>query len=187
MNRGEKKQTMRSLILALTFMILLSGMAAGQRTKARPTPRPTPRKTTTNSTLPPLEVRAARVKVSNQLFNVDEFVKRLLPVAQNIEAMDNEIMTRKVKKESIDLNQANKKKTLTAISSMRATLAALESEFRTKPDLKKYLVQIQGIGGLATQSEDLAIAGKFVAAVDPLRGVSRKLNDTLAAMPNAEL
>jgi hypothetical protein len=160
---------------------------AQRRPTKRPTPRPTPVRTIRVSTIPPLEVRAARVKVSNQLSNVDQFVVTLGPVAQNIEAMDREIMTRKVARRSIDLNQTNKKKVLTAISTLRTALVSLESEFRTKPLLKKYLLQIQGISDLATQSEDLAIAGKFVASRDPLRSVSRKLNDTLAAMPTAEL
>jgi hypothetical protein len=184
---GKIMKITRSLICVLAFTILLAGIATAQRRPVRrPAPRPTPRKTTT-STMPPLEVRAARVKVSNQLSNVNQFVKTLLPIAQNIETMDREIMTRKVKKQSIDLNQANKKKVLTAISSMRQALASLESEFRTKPDLKRYLMNIQGITDLATQSEDFAIAGKFVSSADPLRGVSRKLNDTLAVMPKAEL
>src|ERR1044071_1821085 len=158
---------MRSLILTLSAITILAGSAAAQ-TK-RPTPRPTPRRTTTTTTpkqMPPLDVRAARVKVSNQLFNVDAFVKNLIPIAQNIEAMDNEIMTKKVKKELIDTNQANKKKTLTAISTMRGALTALESEFKAKPALSRYLVNIQGITTLATQAEDAAIAAKFVPRVD---------------------
>jgi hypothetical protein len=185
LNRRGDDQTMRSLILALTSVMLLAGIADAQRTRPRPTP--TPRRTTTTSKLPPLDVRAARVKVSNQLYNVDQFVIKLVPIAQNIEAMDREIMTKKVKKELIDLNQANKKKVLTAISTLRGALTTLESEFRAKPALSRYLVTVQGITTLATQAEDAAIAGKFVSSVDPLRQVSTKLNNTLAAMPNAEL
>ena len=63
----------------------------------------------------------------------------------------------------------------------------LETEFRTKPDLKKYLPSLQGISDLAGQSVDSATAGKFVASVTPLRSVQQKLNDTLALMPNVEL
>ena len=186
MNRRGDYQTMRSLILIISAITILAGSAAAQ-TK-RPTPRPTPRRTTSPpKQMPPLDVRAARVKVSNQLFNVDAFVKNLIPIAQNIEAMDREIMTRKVKQSSIDVNQANKKKVLTAISTLRGALTTLESEFKAKPALSRYLVNIQGITTLATQSEDFAIAGKFVAAVDPLRQVATKLNNTLAVMPDVEL
>jgi len=178
---------MRSLILTLSAITILAGSVAAQ-TK-RPAPRPTPRRTTTTppKQMPPLDVRAARVKVSNQLFNVDAFVKNLIPIAQNIEAMDNQIMTKKVRQDLIDVNQSNKKKVLTAISTLRGALTALESEFRAKPALSRYLINIQGITTLAAQSEDSAIAGKFVGAVDPLRQVSTKLNNTLAAMPNVEL
>ncbi|HYJ91558.1 MAG TPA: hypothetical protein VEV84_09635, partial [Pyrinomonadaceae bacterium] len=64
---------------------------------------------------------------------------------------------------------------------------SLETDFRTKPDLKQYLPSIQGISDLAGQSLDSAIAGKFVASVSPLRSVQQKLNDTLALIPNVEL
>jgi hypothetical protein len=183
---GEIMTILRSIAFAAISITVLTGLAAAQRPTRRPTPRPTPVKTRV-STIPPLEVRAARVKVSNQLSNVDLFVTKLGPIAQSIEDMDRQIMTRKVSKQSIDLNQANKKKVLTAVSTLRTALVALESEFRTKAVLKKYLLQIQGISTLATQSEDLAIEGKFVACRDPLRSVSRKLNDTLAVMPDVEL
>jgi len=45
------------------------------------------------------------------------------------------------------------------------------------------LPTIQGITDLCSQSEDSAIAGKFVAAKEPLRAISKKLSDTLALMP----
>jgi len=63
----------------------------------------------------------------------------------------------------------------------------LESDFRVKPNLKKYLPFIQGISELAGQAETSAIAGQFVSANGPLRTVQQKLTDTLAAMPKAEL
>jgi hypothetical protein len=62
-------------------------------------------------------------------------------------------------------------------------LTDLESDFRTKPALQKYLASIQGITDLAGQAEDAAIAGKFVSAKDPLRDVAQKLTDTLKVMP----
>jgi hypothetical protein len=139
------------------------------------------------STLPPLDVRAARVKVDNQLTNVSLFVKRLGPIAQAIEALDAESKTKKVRKESLDKNAADKQSVITAIRNLREGMVKLETEFRTKPALKKYLPTIQGISDLAGQSETSAIAGKFVAANDPLRTIQQKLNDTLSAMPNAEL
>jgi hypothetical protein len=68
---------------------------------------------------------------------------------------------------------------------MRATLAALETEFRNKPDLKKYLPHIEGITDLGATSEDSAIAGKFVLAKEPLRTAAQRLSDTVAVMPRS--
>jgi hypothetical protein len=155
----------------------------------RAAPRPTPRSTTSRntSTLPPLDVRAARVKVSNQASNVGQFINIMGPIAQSIEALDAEARTRKVSKTSLDTNEANKQKLLVAIKNMRAGIDALETEFETKPTLKIYLPRIQGVSNLAAQSETLAFTGKFVSSRDPWKTILQKLNDTLAAMPNVEL
>jgi hypothetical protein len=173
--------------LFLVFaMTLLSLGVYGQTTK-RPVKKTTPAMTKTTSTLPPLDVRAARVKVSNQQANVSAFVQRLGPIAQAIEALDVELRTKRLNKESVDKNNADKQKVIAAIRGLREGMVKLESEFRVKPALKKYLPTIQGISDLAGQAETSAIAGKFVAANAPLRSLQQKLTDTLTAMPNAEL
>lgn len=174
----------RYLLFAFGVGFLFS--AQGQAQTKRPV-KTRPASVKTSSTLPPLDVRAARVKVSNQLANVTAFTSRLGPIAQAIEALDNEAKTKRVKQESIDKNAADKQKVISAIRGLREGMVKLETEFRTKPALKKYLTTIQGISDLAGQSETSAIAGKFVAANDPLRTIQQKLNDTLASMPNAEL
>lgn len=170
------------LLLALGTTVLFSLPIHGQTTKKPVTTKNQAR------TLPPLDVRAARVKVSNQLSNVSAFVSRLGPIAQAIEAVDAEAKTnKKIRKESLDKNAADKQKVIAAIRGLREGMMKLESEFRVKPSLKKYLPTIQGISDLASQSETSAVAGKFVAANTPLRTIQQKLNDTLVAMPNAEL
>jgi hypothetical protein len=181
---GSRMKLTKYMLLAVAAIAIFSLSGAAQSTSKRST-----RKTTTpkTSTLPPLEVRAARVKVSNQLANVSAFIVRLGPIAQAIETLDAEAKTKKVKKESLDKNAADKQKVVAAIRGLREGMVKLESEFRVKPILKKYLPTIQGISDLAGQSETSAIAGKFVAANAPLRTIEQKLNDTLAAMPNAEL
>ena len=171
----------RFFLLALAVTTVFAIAVSGQ-TK-RPTPKPN-----TVKTLPPLDVRAARVKVANQHANVRAFISRLGPIAQAIEALDAEAKTnKKLKKESLDKNAADKQKVIAALRGFREGMVKLESEFRVKAALKKYLPTIQGISTLAGQAEDSAIAGKFVAANTPLRSVEQKLNDTLTAMPNAEL
>jgi hypothetical protein len=181
----------RSLIYLLALATVFSASVSAQkRTIKRTTSKPTTTRSAPKNnvtTLPPLEVRAARVKVSNQYSNVSQFVTLMTPIAQNIEALDNQARTQKISKTSADTNATNKQKLLAAVRGLRAGLETLENEFRTKPDLKFYLVNIQGISDLCLQSETAASAGRFVASVDPLRSIAKKLGDTLKAMPDAEL
>ncbi len=174
----------RYLFLAFAIAGLFSIGAQAQRTK-RPVKRTTAAPKT--STVPPLDVRAARVKVSDQFENVKAFIQRLGPVARAIEALDAEAKTKRVSKQSLDKNAADKQKVIAAIRGLRDGMEKLESEFRVKANLKKYLPTIQGISELASQSETSAIAGNFVGANEPLRTVQQKLADTLAAIPNVEL
>ena len=175
----------RYLFLVFAAIALFSAGAYAQ------TKKPAKKGTTTAArnaaTLPPLDVRAARVKVSNQLANVSMFTQKLGPIAQAIEALDSEAKIKKVSTKSLDENTANKQKVVKAIRDLREGIVKLESEFRVKAALKKYLSTIQGISDLAGQAETSAIAGNFVAANTPLRTLQQKLNDTLTAMPNAEL
>lgn len=175
----------RFVLFAFAVTSVFSAVVTGQVTK-----KPVRNKTTASKslTLPPLDVRAGRKKVSDQLDNVSRVVKLLDPIGQAIEALDAEAKTnRNISKQSLDKNTADKQKVVAAIRNIREGMVKLESEFRVKAALKKYLPMIQGISDLARQSETSAIAGKFVAANEPLRTVQQKLSDTLAAMPNAEL
>jgi hypothetical protein len=173
----------RLVSLALLLTALFAGSVAAQR---KPAPRKTtPAKTTPAKTtiVPPLEVRTARDKVDAQRSNVNLFVDRLGPIAQAIETLDTSAKTKTLPKVTLDVNEENKQKVIGAIRNLRQGLTDLESEFRTKPTLQKYLTSIQGITDLAAQAEDDAIAGRFVGSKDPLRQISQKLTDTLAVMP----
>lgn len=172
-------------IIALTTVFVLAGSVSAQK---KTTKKPAPKKTTTAVTtpikiVPPLEVRAAREKVDAQLANVNRFVDVLGPIAQGIETLDTSAKTKVLPKATADKNAANKLKVIEAIRNLKAGLSVLESEFRTKPALQKYLPQIQGITDLASEAEDSAIAGKFVASKDPLRNIAKKLTDTMTALP----
>lgn len=166
--------------LALFLLVLVTGTADAQKKTTRKT---TTKKTATTKVLPPLAVRTAREKVDVQLANVNQFVDLLGPIAQGIEDLDNSAKTKPLPKKTADTNAANKKNVIEAIRNLKTALSNLESEFRVKTELKKYLPSIQGITDLAAESEDSAIAGKFVASKEPLREVSKKLTDTLTAMP----
>ena len=175
---------MRYLLLATAATALFS-LSAGAQSRKKPVKRTTA--TAKPSTLPPLDVREARAKVVEQLGYVKRFVENLGPVAQAIEGLDVQARTSRVSKQSLDKNAADKQRVITAIRGLREGMIKLESEFRVKPALKKYLLTVQGISDLAGQAEDSAIAGKLVAANTPLRAIQQKLSDTLAAMPKAEL
>ena len=173
-----------TLVSLLIFTTLFVSATAAQKSKTKRATTSAPK---TVSKLPPLDVRAARVKVSNQYSNVNQFINVMGPIADSIEALDNEGRTKKLAQTSLDLNASNKQKLLTAIKNMRAGIDALETEFETKPALKVYLAKVQGISDLAAQSENLASSGKYVASREPWRMIALKLNDALTAMPNAEL
>lgn len=164
-------------ISAMLMMLVALGAVGTQAQRRRPVKKPP------TTTVPPLDVRAAREKVDVQLSNVNQFIDKLGPIAQAIETLDESSRTKRLPKETVDKNEANKQKVIAAIRNVKDGLATLESEFRTKTVLAKYLPTITGITDLAAQAEDSAIAGKFVAAKEPLRAVAGKLTDTLNVLP----
>jgi len=170
------------LVLALGALTV-STEAQKKKTSTRRAGTTAAKSTTTAKPSVTSDMILAKQEVSNQLYNINLFVDKLGPIAQSIEGLDGEAKTKRLKKESVDANEANKQKVIQAIRNFKSGLANLETDFRTKNDLKRYLTSIQGISDLAARSEDSAIAGKFVAAKEPLRGVSKKLSDTLALMP----
>jgi hypothetical protein len=181
---GKIMRTARFLMILAVALGVFAATADAQRRKTT-TRRTTTTKKPPTTVKPALtaEVIVAKTKVSNQLFNVNAFVDKLGPIAQGIESVDGEAKTKRLKKSILDENAANKQGVIQAIRGLKTGLVNLETEFRTKPDLRKFLVSIQGISDLAAQSEDAAIAGRFVASKDPLRTVAKKLGDTLAVMP----
>jgi hypothetical protein len=172
----------RFAAIGLAVVLLIAGSAAAQKkTVKKPVAKKPP--TAAAKIVPPLDVRAGREKVDAQLANVNRFVDVMGPIAQAIETLDESAKAKPLSKAAADKNTANKQKVIEAIRNLKAGLSVLESEFRTKAALQKYLPQIQGITDLASQAEDSAIAGRFVASKEPLRGVSKKLTDTMTAMP----
>jgi len=166
----------------VAFIALCVSIFAGAAEAQKKTGKKTSAKSS-KATLPPLDVRAARQKVDNQLANVNRFVDGMGELAQNIEDLDAQAQTKPLSKRYADLNASHKEQLLLMLRNLRTGLTDLESDFRTKPALQKYLVNIQGISQLSAEAEDSAIAGKFVAAKDPLRTVSQKLTDTLKVLP----
>lgn len=161
----------RYIPLLLLLAIAAAVPAAAQRSR-RPAPKPK-----FNA-----EVAAARQKTENQLSNVNRFIEVLGPIAQNIEDLDRQNRIKPLPKDVYAKNEVNKKKVITALRNLRAGLVSLETDFRTKPVLKKFRPKIQGISDLAAEAEDDMLASKFVAAKDPLRTAAQKLSDTYAVI-----
>jgi hypothetical protein len=169
------------LVVGVIAMTLFAGVADAQKkSKSRSTSK---KPVVTQKIVPPLDVRAAREKVDIQLSNVNNFEGKLAVIAQGLEIADADAKAGNLKPQTAAKITAKKSEIVNAIRNIREALNNLESEFRTKAVLQKYLPNIQGITDLAAQSEDSAIAGKFVAAKEPLRDAAKKLTDTLAVLP----
>ncbi len=164
-------------VIMLTAAVFAGSALAQRRPVRRPTPRPTP------ISLSAAEVRDAKTKASNQEYNVTRFTVILSSVASSIEATDRDARTRRLDKKVLDANSANKQKLLTAIKGLRTALTSLETEFKTKPTLRRFAPRLEGITALSTQAEDLAYAGKLTQSKAPLDTVAQKLRDTVALMP----
>jgi hypothetical protein len=170
-------------IAILLFVASLTFSANAQKRRAATKRTNNSAATGTTTTLNSAEVKSGADKVSTQIKNVSKFVYRLGDVARVIEDLDREIAARKASSKAPELNAKLKRDVLTSIRNLRAGIAALEIEFRTKPALKNYLFQIQGISDMSGTAEDQANAGQFTESGKTLLLVIEKLADTLAALP----
>lgn len=169
-----------ALVLVCLLGLTLSVAAQKRRTTTRKAaPKTTPVSAVTTSA----EIKDGAGKVSIQVKNVTKFIYVLGGVARGIEDIDKEAKSGKISKATVDKNNQYKQSVIQSIRNLRAGLAALEVEFRTKPGLKPYLIQIQGISDMSGVAEDQALAGQFTQSGNTLLLVVEKLSDTLAAMP----
>jgi hypothetical protein len=156
------------ILIAMAFFAVSAG-AQTRKPVRRPTPKP---KATPSAFKTNLEISQGKEQVSNQVANVTRFTALMAPIASSIETLDAEARKRPLSKSAAATNNANKDKLKLAIKN-----------FRTKPTLRRFLPNLQGITQLSTESEDLAYAGKFTESRRPLLAVLQKLSDTLAVMP----
>lgn len=160
------------------LLLIFAASADAQRTTKRTTTTP---KVVTSSaaTGPAAEMKAGAEKAAIQVKNVTKFIYVLGSVAKGIEDLDKDTRANARAKQA---NETNKQEVIQAIRNLRAGLTALEVEFRTKPNLRKAVPQIDGIAILSGESESLALSGKFVDSGKPLLMVVEKLSDTLVAL-----
>ena len=179
----NKKSILIKSVVVLICLVSLSLSAAAQRRK--PARKTTSRSATTSVSSAPnmLEIKSSAEKVSTQLKNVMQFIYVLGGVAKGIEDIDKEARAGKVSRAVVDKNTQYKQNVIQSIRNLRAGLAALEIEFRTKPALRNYLVNIQGISDMSGVAEEQANGGQFSESGRTLLAVVGKLTDTLTALP----
>ena len=174
---------MKRKINLIKFVALLICLACFAFTASAQKRKKTVRRSTTSTAAMTTEIKANAQKVSTQIKNVSKFIYVLGGVARTIEDIDKEAAAGKVSRAGLDQNAQFKQSVITSIRNLRAGLIALEIEFRTKPALKNYLINIQGISDISGTAEDQAVNGQFTQSGKTLLLIVEKLSDTLAAMP----
>lgn len=173
---------------AVIFSVLLAlviSAPAQRRKRNKPTPKPkvvvsdSQKRESAN----PEDKKTGAEKVSIQIKNVSKFLYTLGGVAKGIEDIDKAVRERKASAEVARQNQEFKRQVIQSIRNLRAGLVTLEADFRLKPELRPYLLQIQGISSISGTAEDQALDGQFTESGRTLLFVIEKLADTLAAMP----
>lgn len=171
------------LILALAVFFAFFSFSASAQKRKPASKAVNSTKTAQPSASSSSDVKSGAEKVSTQIKNLTKFIYRYGNVAQVIEDLDKDIAAGRASRNAPALNEKNKQAVLSTIRDFRAGLAALEVEFRTKPALKTYLFQINGITDIAGNAEDQASSGQFVESGKTLLLIIEKLSDTLVAMP----
>lgn len=176
-----KTTFVKTAMISLCLLLCASAAHAQRRKPANVRKaKPTATAAVSNSRL---EIKNSADKISTQIKNVSKFLYNLGGVARVIEDLDRDIAARKASRNASSLNTKNKQAVVTTMQNLRAGLVALEIEFRTKPVLKNYLFQIQGISDMAGLAEDQAADGQLTESGRTLLMVVEKLSDTLAALP----
>jgi hypothetical protein len=178
----KTNKTLKTFVPAFACLLCLTFSANAQKRKT-PTRTTKPAATVPSAAFTNSEIRAGAGKVSIQIKNVSKFIYRLGDVARVIEDLDREIAAGKASRNAPGLNAKNKEAVISTIRNLRAGLVALEIEFRTKPALRNYLFQIQGISDMSGTAEDQATAGQLTESGKTLLLIIEKLADTLAALP----
>ena len=174
----------KSLIkFAVLCICLLCLTFSANAQKPKTSSKKTKTTTATTASITYSEIKSGVEKVSNQIKNLSKFIYSLGDIARVTEDLDREIAAGKASRNAPALNAKNKQAVVTTIKNLRAGFAALEIEFRTKPALKPYLFQIQGISDMTGVAEDQASAGQLTESGKTLLVVIEKLTDTLAALP----
>ncbi|MCB1022838.1 MAG: hypothetical protein KDB79_00510 [Acidobacteria bacterium] len=162
--------------------ILLIGLNSGVQAQRRSKPKPKSKPVVKVDTFVDEREQGAK-DVGIQLKNVSKFVFVLGGVATGIEEIDKDVKSGKASRALADKNASFKNDVIKSIRALRAGLVKLEVDFRTKPALRPYLTNVQGIIDDTARAEDSALAGRFNQSGKDLLIVVEKLTDVLVEMP----
>ncbi len=175
MLKNRSIKLLRPVALILFCLLSLSIPALAQKKpvkKAAPKAAPKP--------VSSFAVKEESQKVANQIKTISRFVFLLGGTARTIEDIDKDP---KASPSIREKNRAAKQTVLQTIRDVRAGMAQLEGDFHAKPELRPFIVFIQGVSETAGIAEDQAMAGQFNTAGKTLLEVVGKLTDTLQNLP----
>lgn len=130
-----------------------------------------------------LVIKKGAEDVAVQIKNITKFIFVLGSIATEIEKMDKDVKAGKASQKIIRKNEEFKSNVVRSIRALRAGFLKLESDFRTNPVLKKYLIHIQGTTDQSAKAEDFALSGHFRRSGRELLLIVEILADPLATLP----
>ena len=171
MSKDRKANLLLQGCAILLCLLALSVSAAAQRkTTKKPVPKATPKPAAS------LVVREESTKVAAQIKDITKFLYFLGGTNQLIIGIDTD-----PKATANAKNQSNigKQGVIKAIKNVRAGLVQLEGEFHSKPELRPYIIHIQGVSEMAGIAEGQAAGGQLDNAGKTLLEVVNRLTETL--------
>lgn len=156
------------------MLFFIGGLSAVVTAQKKPVKKPVPKATPKPATS--LVVKDEAVKVSIQIKNLTRFIYVLGGVARTIEDIDKDPKASVAVKNQ---NRTAKQTVLQSIKDVRAGVVQLENDFHAKPELRSYILYIQGVSETVGLSEDQAVRGQYNAAGKTLLEAVNKLTDTL--------
>ena len=124
--------------------------------------------------------------VAIQIKNISKFVFVLGGVVKGIEDIDKDVKAGKASRAVARKNEEFKSNVRASVSGITTGLILLEKDFRTKPALRKYLLDIEGVASRGSVAEKFASTGRFTDSGKELLMVVERLADTLVAMPSSK-
>jgi hypothetical protein len=174
-----KIQRIKPFGLIVLILFCLLGLSVPVPAQKKPVKKAAP-KAAPKPVVSSFAIKEESLKVANQIKNISRFVFVLGGTARTIEDIDKDPKASPSVKEK---NRAAKQTVLQTIRDVRAGMAQLEGDFHAKPELRPFIVFIQGVSETAGIAEDQATAGQLNTAGKTLLEVVNKLTDTLQNLP----